>query len=697
MNIAPKIGHSACPHDCPSTCALDIELLPDGTIGRVHGAKENDYTLGVVCEKVARYAERLHNPDRLMTPLQRVGPKGAGEFREITWDQALDEVAEAFLKAERELGAETVWPFHYAGTMGLVMRYGINRLAHAKKYSRFHGTICATIAKAGIQAGTGASMGPDPREMAKSDLVVIWGTNPVSTQVNVMSHVARARKQRGARLAVVDIYNNATMRQADIKIILRPGTDGAFACAVMHVLFKEGYADWDYMAKYADDPRGLEAHLKDKTPEWAAKITGVAAQDIEAFARAVGDAKRSYLRLGYGFTRTRNGAVNMHAAASIATVTGAWAHEGGGAFHTNGSVFGIDMTLIEGHDAIDPETRVLDQCRLGSILTGDANDLGDGPPVTAMLIQSTNPAVVAPEQRKVRAGFARDDLFLCVHEQIMTETAKMADIVLPATMFLEHDDVYRAGGQQSLLAGPRLLPPPGETRSNHEVVCAIAGRVGAEHPAFEMTARELLDATLAASNRGTYDALVTRRWIDCQPDFETSHYLNGFATPDGKFHFRPDWKSFVVDGLGGLGPVDDIPEWPDHWAVTEESDDEHPFRLATSPSKGFLNSTFNETPGSRKREGRPTLLLNADDASALKLADGDIALIGNHRGELRLHVKIADTQPRGVAISEGVFPNDAFLDGEGINVLTGSEQVAPLGGAAFHDTRIWIAPAPPAS
>ena len=489
MNQRAKIDirHSTCPHDCPSACALDIEVIDNTAIGRVRGSKLQTYTAGVVCAKVARYAERIHHPDRVTYPRCRVGPKGSGRFARISWDDALDEIAARFNQAEREFGAELVWPYYYAGTMGLVMRDGINRLAHVKKYSRFYGTICSTIARVGFAAGTGKVAGVDPREMGVSDLIVIWGTNPVNTQVNVMTHAARARKERGARIAAVDIYNNDTMKQADIKIILRPGTDGAFACGVMHVLFREGYADREYLARYTDCPAELEAHLATRTPEWASSICGVPVTEIEAFARTVGQTKRSFFRLGYGFTRSRNGAAQMHAALCIPAVTGAWQYEGGGAFFNNAALWKFNESLIEGHDAIDHTTRVLDQSKIGRILTGDAAALKNGPPVKAMLIQNTNPMTVAPEQALVRQGFARQDLFTVVHEQFMTETALMADLVLPATMFIEHDDLYYGGGHQHISVGAKLIEPPGECRSNHEVLRGLSRRLNAVHPGFEMS------------------------------------------------------------------------------------------------------------------------------------------------------------------------------------------------------------------
>ncbi|MGA8969488.1 MAG: molybdopterin-dependent oxidoreductase, partial [Pseudolabrys sp.] len=244
VGSAVRIGATACPHDCPSTCALEVEILDDRTIGRVHGAKDNDYTAGVICAKVARYAEREHHAQRLLHPLRRKGTKGSGEFERISWDDALDLVAEKFLQAEQSHGAESVWPYYYAGTMGLVMRDGINRLRHVKKYSGFHSTICVNPAYAGFAAGVGRIAGVDPREMAKSDLIVIWGTNAVNTQVNVMTHAVRARKERGAKIAAVDIYMNDTMEHADLPVLVKPGTDGALACAVMHCLFRDGRADW---------------------------------------------------------------------------------------------------------------------------------------------------------------------------------------------------------------------------------------------------------------------------------------------------------------------------------------------------------------------------------------------------------------------------------------------------------------------
>src|SRR5437764_751121 len=548
MNQHAKVDirHSTCPHDCPSACALDIEVLEGRSIGRVRGSKLQTYTAGVVCAKVARYAERIHHPDRLMYPMRRAGPKGSGQFARISWDEALDEIGNRFNEAEHEFGPESVWPYYYAGTMGLVMRDGINRFAHVKKYSRFYSTICSNIARVGFAIGTGKIAGVDPREMGVSDLVVIWGTNPVNTQVNVMTH----------------------------------------------------------------------------------------------------------------------------AALCIPAVTGAWQYEGGGAFFNNYAIWNFNESLIEGHDAIDHTTRVLDQSKIGRVLTGDPEALGGGGPVKAMLIQNTNPMTVAPEQTLVRRGFAREDLFMAVHEQFMTETAQMADIVLPATMFMEHDDLYYGGGHQHISVGAKLIDPPGECRSNHEVLQGLARRLNAVHPGFEMSAPELIDATLNKSGHGNIETVETDLWRDLQPDFRTSHYLDGFAHADGKFHFKADWAHPPIGNAGLMGAWQQMPSLPDHWTIIEEADETHPFRLATSPSRNFLNTTFNETPSSKAGEGAPTVMIHPAEAAALGIADRDPVTLGNMRGETTLTARLFDGLRRGVLIAESYHPNKAHIGGRSINSIT---------------------------
>ncbi|WP_417793026.1 molybdopterin-dependent oxidoreductase [Terasakiella pusilla] len=680
--MCSEIVKSVCPHDCPSVCALEVQKLSTSQIGKVNGSRENPFTNGLVCGKVARYAERLHHPDRLLYPMKRVGKKGEGKFARITWDEALDEIAERLLTVEKALGSEAIWPFFYAGTMGHVMRDGIKRLTHEKRYSKMQGTYCVALSSPGWNAGVGTQRGPNVLEMEKSDVIVIWGLNAVSSQIHLMTHALKGVKN-GAKLIVVDPYKNKTAEKAHLHLAPRPGTDGALACAVMHVLFKEGFADRDYLAEYTDVPTEFEEHLKSKTPEWAEEITGIPAHTIEAFARLYGSTKKSFLRIGHGMTRSRNGAHNMHAVTCLPAVTGAWRVEGGGALYSQGNLASLDKTLIEGRDVIDESVRTLDQSRIGEILCGSKEALKNGPPVKALFIQNTNPLSVAPDSEAVRKGFAREDLFTCVHEQFMTETAQYADIVLPATMFLEHDDLYTASGHGTLQVGKKVIETTGECKSNHEVLSLLAKRLGATHEGFEKTALELIEETLKASGYPTANELVNKTGEDLYVDFDEAHFINGFGTADKKFHFKPDWSA--------LGPkAKDMPAFPDHWDVIDEKTVERPFRLITPPSQNFLNSSFTETRTSRLKERCPEVLVNNRIMRKLGLSDGDLVRIGNDRASVVLNAVGVNGQHEDTLVVEGIWPSSSFVEGRGINSLTSSQPGYPNNGAVYHDTSVWM-------
>ena len=734
----PATWHnSVCPHDCPSACALEVERLADRRIGRVRGSKHNPYTDGIICAKVSKYAERANHPQRLTRPLRRRTRKSAAgdasaaaNFEPVTWDAALDLVCEKFTAAARAFGSESVWPYYYGGTMGLVQRDGIIRLARALNYSGMKKTICVQIAYDGWGAGAGALIGADGREMADSDLIVVWGCNAAATQINVMHHISRARK-RGAKLVVIDPYRNATAKVADWHLAPRPGSDGALACAVMHCLFRDGHADRDYLAAYSDDPARLERHLQSRGPAWAADITGIAAADIETFAAVYGATQKSYIRLGIGFSRSRNGAVNVHAVSCLPVVTGAWKHRGGGALLATSDSFRMDESLIQGPAGGDGNgdgnsdggARELDMSLIGPALCGDAAALHGGPPVKAMLIQNTNPMLVAPDLGAVRRGFAREDLFVCVHEQFMTETAAAADVILPATMFVEHDDLYRSYGHTFLQVGEKVVEAPGECRSNHEVICALAKRLGVgdgdgdgagagdgdgdgagagdgdgdgagraadngdnRFAGFNLSALQLVDQTLARSGYPPRAQFTRGHFTDCAPAFEAAHFLDGFGWPDKKFRFAPDWAA--------IGPyAHGMPALPDHWDVIDNPSDEHPLRLVAAPSRGYLNSTFNQSPSSVRREKRPQLQIHPAAARRFGIVNGGPAMLGNRRGRVTLAAQYAaDIQPDTVVV-EGIWPARAFPENIGINLLIDAAPTAPNGGAAFHDTAVWVKPA----
>ncbi len=680
---------AVCPHDCPSVCALDVERVAPDRIGKVRGSKRNGYTAGVVCAKVARYAERVHHPDRLAQPLRRIGARGTGRdaFAPISWDDALDEIAEGLLKAEQRYGAEAVFPYFYAGTMGRVQRDGIHRLRHAKGYTRQYDTICVNIAEAGWNVGVGARYGVDALEVLESDVIVVWGGNPVNTQVNFMTHVARARKSRGAKLVVVDPYRTGTAEQADMHLMLKPGTDGALAAATIHILLRDGLADRDFLSRLTDWDSGVEAHFRDATPGWAAALTGLPVAEIEAFAALYGGTKRSFMRPGYGFTRSRNGAAAMHAVTCLPSVTGAWAHKGGGALWGHGAIYQLDQTMVKGLDRLDMSVRAIDQSRLGAALTGDDTELQGGPPIAALFVQNTNPAVVCPESDKVRAGLMRDDLFVAVHEQFMTETAAMADIVLPATTFLEHDDFYTASAHSNLQISRAVIEPYAECRSNHDVHCALASRLGAQHPGFEVSAWELIEETFRASGYGDANRIWEEKGgvLDCGQTFEQQHFANGFPHKDGRFHFRADWSGIGPEHVG-------MPELPGHWDVIDTSDAERPFRLVAAPARNFLNTSFTETPTSKAKEGKPTALMHPKACADIGVVEGDRIRLGNQRGSVVVHVRPFDGVQKDVVIVESLHPNAAFEEGYGINLLISAEAAKPRGGAVFHDTAIWVRP-----
>jgi len=684
LDNQPQWLRSVCPHDCPSTCALEIEKLSPDRIGKVRGNALNDYTDGVICAKVAAYRERVHHPDRLTQPLRRVGAKGEGKFEPVSWDDALDIVAEAFQKAEQAHGPEAIWPYHFAGTMGLVQRDIIHGFRHTLGYSREDETICVATAVAGWMAGSGKVSGSDPREMAVSDMIIVWGGNPVSTQVNVMTHIAKARKGRGAKLYVVDPYRTPTAAQADVHLCIQPGTDGALACAVMHVLFRDGYADRDYMAQYTDVPEELEEHLKSRGPEWASAITGLSVDEIESFARAYGETERAFIRVGYGFTRSRNGSANMHAVSCLPAVGGKWKYEGAGALYSNRNLFGVNQSLVRALDKADTTKRALDMSRIGRILLGEEESLLGGPPVTAMIMQNINPVEVAPETNRVIAGLKREDLFTCVHEQFPTATVAYADIVLPATTFLEHDDLYQGSGHLYLQVSKSIIDPVGESRCNVDVLSALAKRLGSDHEVWDMSAWEIIDRSLRDSGRPGADEVHAAGWVDCSMPFDDAHFLNGFNTPDGKFHFKPDWTR-----VGAA--ADKMPVLPDHQVgVIDEATPDKPFRLVAAPARRFLNTSFTETPSSVKKEGRPTALIHPDAMVRLGLADDDEVVLGNDLGEVTVHAKSFDGVQPDVVVVEGIWPNRYFKNGLGINVLISADRAYPNGGAVFHDTAVWM-------
>ena len=652
-------------------------------IHKVNGNKLHSYTKGVICSKVSRYPERTHNKNRLTKPLMRTGEKGEGKFRVISWNKALAILSNKFKDIIKKYGSEAIWPYYYAGTMGLVQRDSINRLRHYFNFSGQYSTICNTLAATGWVAGTGSLRGTDPREVIYSKVIIMWGGNPASTQVNFMKHVQEARKKNNAFFIVVDPYLNKTAKLADLHIKLKPGTDGALACALMNRIVKSKRIDYEYVKKFTKDYDLLSSHLEKKTPEWAECISGVPAKTINKFANILSKIKPSYFRLGYGFSRQRNGSFNMHAVSCIPTLLGSWKHKGGGAFYNNSDIYKINKDTIEGLKFKNNKIRVLDQSRIGSVLCNEKDALNGGGKVKSLFIQNTNPMVVAPETLKVKKGFLRKDLFTCVHEQFMTETAKYADIVLPATSFVEHDDIYISGGHQHLTYGPKLIENIGESWSNNKLINALGSKLGSSNKCFKLTEKEIINITLKKSNLGTLEKLKKKEYLDLQPNYTESNFLNGFGHEDKKFHFSPQWKKKDVKFNKQFN-------LPDHYNLNEDTDKNHPYKLITAPAHNFLNSSFTELETSRKKENKPTIKVHPSDLEKLKCSTNDVVTIGNKRGKIRIHIEKFSGVLPGVTIVEGIWPNEFFLDKLGINALVGSDSPQPAGGAVFHDVAIWI-------
>ncbi len=676
------ISTSACPHDCPSTCTLDIEH-DDNSIFKVNGNIENSYTKGVICAKVSRYRERTHNKNRLLYPLKRIGEKGSNKFQRISWDEALTILSKKLLKIKNDYGSESIWPYYYAGTMGLLQRDSINRFRHEFDFSGQYSTICNTLPQAGWMAGVGSLMGPDPREVKYSKVIVMWGGNPASTQINFMKHVQNARKKNKAFLIVIDPYLTKTARIADLHIKLRPGTDGALACGIMKHLIENKKIDEEYLEKYAKGLSKLKKHLLKKDKNWASNVSGVSYEKIIILSNLLSKTKKVFFRLGYGFTRHRNGSFNMHAVICIPTLLGAWKELGGGAFYSNGGIYNINKNLIEGLNFKNANIRMLDQSKIGPILNGNKSALKNGVEVKALFIQNTNPLVVAPETILVRKGFLRKDLFVCVHEQFLTETAKYADIVLPATSFVEHNDIYIAGGHQHLTYGPKIIKELGECWSNNRLINELSVKMGSIKKEFLYSEEELIDNTLKLSNLGSLKELKTKKFIDLQPEFDTSHFINGFGHMDKKFHLTAEWKI-------NNKTFNKQYELPDHYDLIEKASKKFPFKLVTAPAHNFLNSSFTETDASKNIEKKPKIKIHSKDLEKLNIKNNEIIEIGNNRAKLKIHTEAFDDLLPGVVIVEGVWPNECFIEGLGINSLIGSDSPEPFGGAVFHDSAIWI-------
>jgi anaerobic selenocysteine-containing dehydrogenase len=675
--------HSVCPHDCPSCCSLDV-TVEDGRIADVTGTAGHPFTQGVICGKVRDYAERVHSPLRVSTPLRRIGAKGEGRFERVSWDDALAEITRRWREVVAEHGGEAILPFSYAGSMGQVQFFAGHPLFHALGASRLDRSICVSTAYAGWRATVGQVTGNDSEQMVGADLIVLWGVNAAYSTINVMTLVKQARR-RGAWVVVIDPYRTATAMQGDEHLAVKPGTDAALALAVMHVLIGEGLVDGHYVERATLGFEALAEHVKAWPPERVAPIVGLDAATIVAFARRYGASPRSFIRIGIGLSRHDNGGMTCRTLACLPALTGAYADPHGGALLSSGGAFAMDMRALERPDLMPtPLPRVINMIRLGHALT----DADMTPPVKALYVYSSNPAAVCPNQRLVLRGLARDDLFTVVHEQVMTDTAHYADLVLPATTSMEHADLYRSFGQFYFQYAEPVIAPQGEARSNWDVFAALARAMGV---ACEHYARGY-DAVLSAALAGgephvsavTLERLKRDKSVRLALPRPYMPFANGAPTPSGKVEFVA--ASLVAHGLPMLPTWTPLAEGPARADLVAR----FPLQCIVPPNRFFLNSSFSQSERLRRRQGTPTVMLAPEDAARRGIGDGDAVRVESPRGAARFTAHITDATRAGVAVIEGIWWHRFHPGGRGVNVLT-DDRVADMGGGpAFHSNLVEV-------
>ena len=659
------LARSVCPFDCPDACGLLVEV-EDGRAVRVSGDPEHPYSQGTLCPKMNGYDRTVHSPDRLRHPLVRTGKKGEGRFRQASWEEAIGLVARRFREIVAAEGSEAILPYSYAGSMGLLQRNAGMAFFHRLGASRLARTICTPAQEAGWTAIMGATPGPSPDAVLDSDLVVLWGINAVATNIHFVQRVKEARR-RGARVLLVETYLNDTARTADRTLLVRPGTDGALALGLVHVLAREGLADEAFLAAETDGwPELRERALAEYAPAAVSAITGVPAADVEDLARALGRARAPFIRMGGGPSRHANGAMTVRTVGALAAVLGVYGKKGGGFFTSTYSGQAFDLGPLTREDLLPRPTRIVNMNQLGRAL----NEL-DAPPVRAMYVWCSNPASVAPDQNAVLRGLAREDLFLAVHERFLTDTARWADVVLPATTSLEHADLYRSYGQYTVQRVRAAIPPLAEAKPNWEVFRLLARAMGFEEPLFRMTADEVIDLLLAQPSpwrpEGFAERLAPGRAVEMSPPAGPR-----WRTPTGKIM------------IANPAEPERLPRYLPRYADAGGP----PLQLVTAPALYTLNSSFMERPELRERNGGMALQLSPADARARGLADGQHVVAWNDLGEAAFTLRVTDRVPPGIAVAEGVYWARDTPGGRNVNALTSQRLTDRGAGSTFYDNRI---------
>ncbi len=661
-----------CPLDCPDACRLRITLArgEDGQERAVKltGDTDHPYTRGFACVKTVHYPARQNHPERPLYPLRRVNPKTDPDpiFERVSWEEALDDIAGRLKTLLDTRGPSSVLRYHYAGTMGLMENAHAHTLWRALGTPELEETICATAGSAAWTLGYGARFGVDPLDVPHARLIVLWGINSLSTHSHLTPQMTAARKA-GARIIHVDPYRNRTSAYADQHLKLKPGTDAALALGVMHELFAHGWTDAAYIAEATQGIDELRDAAAEWTPERTAAVTGLSTEEVREFARAIGTTRPTYIRVGYGMTRHEFGGTNLRAVTLLPALTGDWRLRGGGVTLSTGGAFALNRARVGGADLLKPETPRVNMNELANALTPE-NGLG------ALVVYNCNPAVVAPDSARVRAGLQRPDLMVVVLEQAMTETARNADYVLPATTFMEHADIYTSYGHHWLSYNPATLEAPGEARPNTWVFGELARRLGVTDPAVYWTVDDLLNEVLDTPHPHlagiTPERLKAEGMLHLNLPEEWRPYAHGAPTPSGKVQLSPA---------------------PQHREPAAALNPDFPLRLLTPPAHHFLNSTYGHLPNLTRAEGsEPHALIHPADAEAYGLQDGEYARLTSEVGSTRRRLRVTESAQPGVVVVEGSWWGLSAPDGESINAITAQTLTDLGGGSTFHNTRIRV-------
>jgi anaerobic selenocysteine-containing dehydrogenase len=672
-----RVVHAACPHDCPDTCAM-LVTVRDGRAVRLVGDPEHPITRGFLCAKVSRYLDRVYSQERLLYPLRRSGSKGEGRFVRISWDEALDEIAERWRQIIAESGPQAILPYRYLGNQGMVAYWAGNRFFNLLGASQLNGTICGGGGIAG-QVLSGVQ-GIDPEDAVHAKLILAWGVNLLSTNSHLWPLVQAARRN-GARLVTVDPVRTRTAAHADEHVAIYPGTDGALALGLMHVILAEGLEDRAYVEDYTSGVDSLRKRAAEFPPERVAAICGVPAEQIVALARAYASARPALIRYGVGMMRSAGAGSSVRALAALAALCGHWRQRGGGLLGVHGSVFAVNGGAVMRPDLTQPGTRNLNMIALGSTL----NDPDLAPPVRALYVYGSNPAVVAPDQERVIAGLRRDDLFTVVHDQFQTDTADYADIVLPATTQIEHSDAVWSWGHRYVTWNEQAIAPLGEARSSWDALRAIAARLGLEHPALAEEPEQIVAAAMDGPAWQADAAALRERGYLKAPLPELPHAEGKFGTPSERFEFLSErWKGLGLDPLPAYLPPVESPE------SDPERASRFPLRLVTGKTHAGLNSSYGSLPHFRNLEREPRLLLHPDDAAARGLRDGDAVRAFNDRGAFTMRLRVTDETKRGVAFAPAGWWAKLSPGGRGANAVTSMRTTDVGGGPTFCDVLVQV-------